>query len=59
MTVSEPEPIRVKHLSGASYLGRILDITHKLSIRLERPARDKHSSLLGPFINFEESKVLI
>ena len=27
--------------------------------RLERLARDKHSSLLGPFVSYEEKVVLI
>jgi hypothetical protein len=31
-------------------------LTHILSI--EKPARNKHYSLLGPFVGYEENKVL-
>jgi hypothetical protein len=33
-------------------------ITHKHLTRLERPARNKHSSLLGPFVSYKGNKVL-
>jgi len=26
---------------------------------LEKPARDKHSSLLGPFVSYEENKSVV
>jgi hypothetical protein len=34
-----------------STLGQALGLTHKYSNRLERPARDKHSSLFQTFVN--------
>jgi hypothetical protein len=37
----------VEHLKGAS-----LCLTRKHCIRLERPARDKHSSFLQTFVNY-------
>ena len=33
-------------------------LTHKHFIKDERPARNKHSSLFHPFVNYEENKVL-
>jgi len=32
------------------------DLTHKQITKLERPARDKHSRLFGPFVSFKEKK---
>jgi hypothetical protein len=34
-----------------SVLGWVGDLNHKHWIKMERRARDKHSSLLGPFLN--------
>jgi hypothetical protein len=34
-------------------------LTHKHKSRLEQPARNKHSSLLGPFICYEKNKVFL
>ncbi len=31
---------------------------HKLQARLENLPKNKHSSLLGPFVSYEENKVL-
>ncbi len=33
-------------------------LTHKYWTRVERNSRDIHSSLLGPFVGYEENKVL-
>jgi hypothetical protein len=38
--------------SRCSTLGLAPGLTHKHPTRLERPTRDKHSSLLGKFVNY-------
>ncbi len=44
------EPPKVEHLNDAS-----LEYCYT---RLEKFARDKHSSLVGPFVSYKENKVL-
>ncbi len=41
-----------------SNLGLVPSLTDKSWTLLERPARDKHTSLLGPFVSSKENKVL-
>ncbi len=45
--VSRPKVTRVKHHSGAHF---------RVGSWLERPARDKRSSLLRPFVNYDHKK---
>jgi len=46
-----PEPRPGEPLSGAQLWGRLLALP-----RLERPAKDKHSSLLKTFVNYGRKK---
>jgi hypothetical protein len=52
----KPEPIRVKHFSGALLLGRLLASPTNIETRLERHARDKYSSLLQKSVNYDRKK---
>jgi len=47
------------YLSGCSTLGNAPCLTHKHQTRLEMPAGNKHSSLLGPFVRYEKISVVI
>ncbi len=42
----------MEHLKDVAPIGSSL--THKHYTRLERFAKDKHSSLFGPFVSYEE-----
>jgi hypothetical protein len=55
------EPTKEKHLSVVLFLGRleVLPAYFTLYTRLERSARDKHPSLVGPFISYDDKKVLL
>jgi hypothetical protein len=46
----------VKHLSGAPLYGRLFDLPTNIRPRLERLARDKHSTLLQKFVNYSHKK---
>ncbi len=47
----DPTPIRVKR-TRCSTLGPAPGLTHKHKCRMEKPDRNTHSSLLGPFISY-------
>jgi hypothetical protein len=53
--------VRSLPLSGAperSFSKVSSGLTHKHYTRLERVAKDKYSSLLGPFVSYAEGEVL-
>jgi hypothetical protein len=49
----------VKHHSGAPALRYALGLTHKHKARLERPFRDKQSSLLRTFVIIDEKLIIM
>jgi hypothetical protein len=53
-------PARNKHfrISTCSTLGKAPSLNHKQYAILEKPERNKHSSLLGPYVSYEENRVL-
>jgi hypothetical protein len=50
------EPTQVKHILGAQLYGRLLALV--TYIRIGGKGRNKHSSFSGPFVSYEENKVL-
>jgi len=46
------------YLSGAPLWGRAPCLICKHYTKLEKPISSIHSSLLGPFVNYEENKAL-
>jgi hypothetical protein len=46
----------VKHLSAASFYGRLLALPTNIRLGWKRNAGDKHSSLLRKFVNYGQKK---
>ncbi len=53
-----PEPARVKHLSSST-LGQAPGLAPKHQTRLERLTRDKHSSLLQKYVNYDRKSFIV
>jgi hypothetical protein len=47
----------MKHLLGAPLLGRLLTLLTNIRLGLEKPERDKHTSVLRTFVNYGPKKI--
>ncbi len=53
---ARPEPTKSEHLSGASFLCKLLVLPANVRLDWKVIARYKHSSLFGLFISIKEKK---